>query len=77
MILREGLTMALAGAACGIVLAFGSTRLMASLLYGIRPTDPWTFTVAVLLVVGFAALAAQVPIRRALRVDPVIAMRAE
>jgi predicted permease len=76
-VLREGLKLAITGAAIGLAAAFGLTRLMTSLLYGISPTDPLTFaTVAVLLIV-VALAACYIPARRAAAVDPMIALRHE
>jgi predicted permease len=76
-VLREGLKLAIIGAAIGLAAAFGLTRLMTSLLYGISPTDPLTFaTVAVLLIV-VALAACYIPARRAAAVDPMIALRHE
>jgi ABC-type antimicrobial peptide transport system permease subunit len=76
-VLREGLKLAITGAAIGLAAAFGLTRLMTSLLYGISPTDPLTFaTVAVLLIV-IALAACYIPARRAAAVDPMIALRHE
>jgi len=57
--------------------AFGLTRLIASQLFGVRPTDPVTFISVALTLVGVAALATFVPAMRATRVDPVVALRDE
>jgi putative ABC transport system permease protein len=75
MVLREHLRLIVVGAACGIVIALGLTRVMRSMLYEVSPTDVPTFvcTVAGLALVGL--LAALVPARRATRVDPMIALR--
>ncbi len=77
MVLREHLRLVAAGAAAGIVIALGLTRVMRSLLYEVSPTDVPTFacTVAGLALVGL--LAALVPARRATRVDPMVALRHE
>jgi ABC-type antimicrobial peptide transport system permease subunit len=61
----------------GLVGAFAATRLLNSLLYGVGAADPITFLVIVVLVSAVAFLAAWLPARRATRVDPIIALRAE
>jgi ABC-type antimicrobial peptide transport system permease subunit len=77
MVLRQGLRLATAGAAVGLVGAVVVSYLMTGLLYGVRPTDPVTFTFLALVLIGVALLACSVPARRALRVDPLIALRYE
>jgi putative ABC transport system permease protein len=57
--------------------AVAGTRLMESLLYEVDPLDPVTFAVVPLLMIGVALLAAYLPARRAARVDPMVALRAE
>jgi putative ABC transport system permease protein len=77
LILRQGMKLALIGSAIGIALAFGGTRLLQSILYGVSAVDPFTFgSVAVLLAV-VALLACWLPAYRAARVDPMIALRSE
>lgn len=74
---RQGLLLAGSGAAIGIALALGLTRLLANFLYGVSPFDPLTF-VGVPLLLGFIALAAcLLPARRATKVDPMTALRSE
>jgi predicted permease len=75
MVLRQGLRLALAGAAAGLVCALIVSRLMAGLLYGVRPADPLTFVGVALLLVGVAVLACYIPALRAIRVDPLVALR--
>jgi predicted permease len=77
MVLRQGLGLAIAGAAVGVVGAVVVSHLMAGLLYGVRPTDPLTFAGVAILLIAVALLACYIPARRALRVDPVIALRHE
>jgi ABC-type antimicrobial peptide transport system permease subunit len=70
---------ALAGVAvgCGIVVGLVITRFMGSLLFGISPSDPVTFASASVLLLLVALLASYLPARRATRVDPMVALRAE
>jgi predicted permease len=77
MVLRQGLGLAVAGAAVGLACALIVSHLMAGLLYGVRPTDPLTFAVVALVLIGVALLACYIPARRALRVDPLVALRYE
>jgi ABC-type antimicrobial peptide transport system permease subunit len=77
MVLRQGAALTLAGLAIGLVAALALGRVMMRFLYGITPTDPLTL-VGVLVVLAFVAFAAcVVPARRATRVDPLVALRAE
>jgi predicted permease len=77
MVLRQGLGLAIAGAAVGLACALIVSHLMAGLLYGVRPTDPVTFAGVALLLIGVALLACYIPARRAIRVDPLVALRHE
>ncbi len=82
MVLRQGLGLAIAGAAVGLIGALIVSQLMAGLLYGVRPTevrptDPMTFAGVTGLLLGVAVLACYLPARRALRVDPLVALRHE
>ena len=77
LILGQGAGVALAGIVVGVLAALGSTRLMASLLYGVTPTDPVTFAAVALFLLIVALLACYIPARRAMRVDPIIALRYE
>jgi predicted permease len=77
MVVRQGLAIAAAGLALGLAGAAALTRLMRSLLYGVTPTDPVTFAGVAAVLVGIAVLASYLPARRATRVDPILALRAE
>jgi putative ABC transport system permease protein len=77
MILRHGLTLTLIGIALGLVGAVALTRLMATMLFGVGPTDPLTYGVIAIALVIVALLACYVPGRRATKVDPLIALRYE
>ena len=77
LVVRQGMIMALGGVAIGILASLALTRLMESLLYGVSVTDPLTFTVIALLLTSVALLACLVPARRAAKVDPLVALRAE
>jgi predicted permease len=72
-----GLKLAGLGVAAGIALAFGLTRFIATFLYGVKATDPVTYTIVALALIGVALLACYVPARRALQVDPLVALRYE
>jgi len=77
LVVREGMTLALTGMAVGIMAALGLTRLLASLLYGVRPTDPSTLILVSLALAGVAFLASYIPARRATHVEPMNALRYE
>ena len=77
MVLSQGLKLTLAGVAVGLAAAFGMNRLLASLLFGVKPTDPVTITVVVALIGAVAVVACYLPARVATRVDPMIVLRDE
>jgi putative ABC transport system permease protein len=76
-VIREALVLAGSGIAVGLLGAVALTHVLASFLFGIRATDPLTFISMSLLLVLMALLASYIPSRRALRVDPLIALRPE
>jgi putative ABC transport system permease protein len=75
LVLRQGLGLALAGVVVGLVGAAALTRLLATLLFHVSATDPATFLAMAILFVSVAAMASYLPARRALDVDPLVAMR--
>jgi putative ABC transport system permease protein len=77
LVLHQGMKLAAIGMAAGLVAALALTRLMADLLYGVRPADPATLAAVALLLGGIAFLACYIPARRATAVDPVVALRCE
>ncbi len=77
MFVRHGLWLATIGAGCGLVAAAGLSRLMTSLLFGVGPADPTTYTAVAVGLVTAAVVASYVPARRVTDVDPVEALRAE
>ena len=77
LVLRRGVLMVAAGTTVGLLAAAALTRLLSGLLYGVAPLDPVTFVTAPLILAAVALLASYIPARRATRVDPVRALRAE
>ena len=75
MIVRQAMLLAAAGIAAGLGAAYGLTRLMASMLYGVKATDPLVFGGVACLLGAVAFLASYLPARRAVRIDPVVALR--
>jgi putative ABC transport system permease protein len=77
MVLLQGLGLAIGGTAVGLVGALITSHLMAGLLYGVRPTDPLTFVGVTVVLAAVALLACYIPAIRAMRVDPLVALRYE
>src|SRR4029450_4217024 len=77
LILKQGMVLAAIGSLFGLLIAFGGARMMKSLLYGVSASDPITFMCVALLLLGIALLPCGVRARRASRVEPMIALRAE
>ena len=77
LVLRQGMTLVLAGVAIGVVCALAITRVMASQLYSVRPTDPVTFVLVAALLSSIALVATFIPAWRATVVDPTVALREE
>ena len=75
MMLGEGLTLSLTGLAVGLVGAWWLGSAVSSLLFGVSASDPWTFAAVSLLLTAVATAACYFPARRAMKVDPIVALR--
>ena len=76
-VLGRGFLLAALGVTIGLPVSFGFAHLLSSLLYGVRATDPVTFAIAPLALLGVATIASYIPTRRAAKVDPMVALRYE
>jgi ABC-type antimicrobial peptide transport system permease subunit len=77
LVLRQGLTLAAIGAGIGLVASFAAMRLLSTMLYGVKPTDPLAFVGSAVLVILVALAASWLPARRAASIDPMQALRTE
>jgi putative ABC transport system permease protein len=77
LILSQGMLLAVSGIVIGVAGAAVLTRSMESVLFGIEPSDPWTFAQVIIVLLGAAAMASWLPARRALAIDPVTALRCD
>jgi len=77
MVLREGMILAAVGLGVGMTMGAALTRLLSNQLYNLSATDPWTFTGVSVFLMAVALVACCIPARRAMRVDPTVALRYE
>jgi putative ABC transport system permease protein len=77
LVTKLGFKLTSIGVAIGVTLAFGVTRLISAFLFGVKPTDPLTYAAVAVSLAAIALLACYVPARRAMRVDPMVALRYE
>ena len=77
LVLRQGMGLAAIGLTIGLLAAFGATRLLRALLYGVNPSDPLVFIAVTGLLTLAATAACYLPARRVVKLDPVIALRTE
>jgi putative ABC transport system permease protein len=76
-VLGKGLSLVAVGAGVGLAVSFALTRFLASQIWGVSPTDPWTFAAVIGIIAAVGLLACWLPARRAMRVDPMVALRYE
>jgi putative ABC transport system permease protein len=77
MMIRTGMSTIAYGLVLGVILSFAMMRFMGGLLFAVRPSDPLTLSAAALVLMATAFLAILIPVRRATRVDPMVALRYE
>ena len=77
LVLADGLWPVLVGMLAGLPAAYGLTRLLTAFLFGVKPLDTLTFSAAAIVLLGAAVVACSIPLRRALRVEPMTALRCE
>jgi putative ABC transport system permease protein len=75
LVVREGALLAGIGVVLGLAASLAATRVLRSMLFEVTPSDPWTYSVMIVVVAGAGLLASLVPARRAASVDPIITLR--
>ncbi len=76
-VLTKGMILILMGLAVGLLASWGVTRLMTGLVWGVKPTDPWTFATVIVLTLAIGLVACFLPARRATKVNPLTSLRHE
>jgi putative ABC transport system permease protein len=76
-VVGQGMALAALGVVCGLIAAAAATRMLEGLLFAVSATDPMVYSVLAVLLLAIAALASYIPARRAMRVDPMSALRSE
>jgi putative ABC transport system permease protein len=77
MVLKKGVTLILSGMLAGLVASLAMTRLMATQIWGVSATDPWTFSAVAVLILAVGLTACVFPARKATRVDPLVSLHYE
>jgi len=77
LVVKQGMVLALCGVMIGLIAALAFSRLLSGLLFGVRPSDPFTFAAIAILLFAVAMVASYIPARRAARIDPMISLRSE